>query len=157
MGLWFGALALLVPAYGLFNATNLSQQEFMASQTEENRISWALSEVESVDPAVALARANTCSVAGNKVGDQWFFAETVFDRDFSFDAENAAFHEGRFFCGLDGSIIQLANGKPKDPVQVLPEDMEEFHQLLVERHNVPVDQILEFKEKNLEGNLKDHE
>ena len=117
----------------------------MATQAESNHISWTQSQSADVDPDVALARAKKCSVAGSKVEGQWVYSETVFNRNFALSEDDAAWNEGRFFCGLDGSIVQLANGKPKDPIQVLPEDMDEFHQILVDIHNVPVDQILQFK------------
>lgn len=154
LALWFGALSLLVPGYGFFNATNLSQQEFMATQTEENRVSWTQSEASDIDPDLALSLANTCRVAGADVNGERVAATTVFDRNFNFNEEEAAFHEGHFFCGLDGSVIQIVQGRPKAPLQVAPEDMDSFHQILMDRHRVPVDQILKFKLENSQGDAQ---
>ena len=145
-GLIFGCFLLLVPAYAIYHHTGLSQQAYVANTQESAHLDWALAGTSPIASDEALARANTCVIGRTR---DMVPVETVFNRNFSFDTpEEAAANEGRFYCALDGSTIQIIGGKATNPVRVAPEDLTTYHQVLVDKHNVDVEQILRFLERN---------
>lgn len=146
-GLVFGSALLIVPAFALYHHTGLSQQTYMENNLESSHLSWALAQTAPVESDEALSRANTCLLAHNTFDES--ISHTVFNRNFEFDSpEDARAMEGRFFCALDGSTVQIIGGKAANPVLVDPSELDNYHQMLVEIHHVNVAEILKFKEQN---------
>ncbi|MEM9008564.1 MAG: hypothetical protein AAGE59_34270 [Cyanobacteria bacterium P01_F01_bin.86] len=143
-GLVFGSFLLLVPGYAIYHHTGLSQQAYVADTQKAAHLDWARAQSSPVSSEEALARANTCIIGRNTDMSP---AITVFNRDFSFNTpEDVAVNEGRFFCALDGSSIQIIGGKAMKPVRVDPSDLNTYHQILIDQHNVDVTHILKFME-----------
>lgn len=143
LGLSFGAASLLVPAFAVYHHSALSQQAYTASNQEQAHLSWAMAESAPVDSEEAIARAQQCIIARNR---DMTPSSTIFNRKFAFDSpEDAQSQEGRFYCALDGSTIQIINGRADLPVKVAPEDMDQYYSLLIDHHNVDAQQILDFK------------
>ena len=150
-GLVFGSFLLMVPGYAIYHHTGLSQQAYVADTQETAHLDWARAQTSPISSEEALARANTCTIGRNQDMSP---VTTVFNRNFSFDTpEEAAANEGRFFCALDGSSVQIIGGKAANPIRVDPSDLSEYHQVLVNHHNVDVAHILKFMEKE---NLNDN-
>ena len=149
-GLTFGALLLVVPGYAIYHHTGLNQQAYVANMQETAHLDWAQAQTSPINSQEALARANTCVIGRNPDMSP---TETEFNRQFSFASpEDAKRQEGRFYCALDGSTVQIIGGKATSPVLVDPADLSTYHEVLVERHNVDVTHILKFTEKTHDYN-----
>ncbi|MFG6101133.1 hypothetical protein U2F10_02695 [Leptothoe sp. EHU-05/26/07-4] len=149
-GLAFGSFLLMVPSFAIYHHTGLSQQAYVANTRESAHLDWARAGSSPISSEEALARANTCAIGR---GRDMVPVSTVFNRNFNFDTpEEAAANEGRFYCALDGSTVQIIGGKATKPVRVAPEDLNSYHQVLVDKHNVDVGQILNFLERNEDSN-----
>jgi hypothetical protein len=148
-GMVMGVLLFIVPGYGFYDWLAGTQETYQSNIQESNHLDWATAQTAPVDSEEAFRRAQECAIA--TIGDTP--AKTLFNRQFYLgNEETTQLYEGRYFCALDGSTIRLMNGKPSEPVKLDPEKLPEYHELLVNHHNVPVEHILAF---NAEENSND--